>query len=343
MKMNKSSTVTKALRYKGVVAGLAGVILLAVLYYMTVQNLLALEPCQNTAVILLDDSTMTRKEALAVAEAEKEQENPYTFTAWTQEEEVTVQNRELNRSCVADAVEICGRSDILMQGSTWLDEEDTEGCLIDEKTAAELFGSTAVEGMKITIKEKERTIRGILYGVSDVIVFEAEELTPFTALQVVTDSGIRYEEIKQEFMMRNSLTGRFLKTDLLYQAGSVLALLIPLCAGGSILWQTGKKAWIYRDQKDGIICGAVTVLGIAVLLWFVIQNLEIPRDMIPTKWSDFDFWKTWWESMRESVQLLFSMPKQKPQEHYFCSFYLLACCSMLGIFGKNILLRPFRT
>ena len=255
---------------------------------------------------------------------------------------MTVQNRELNQSCVADAVKICGRSDILVQGSTWLDEEDTEGCLIDEKTAVKLFGSTAVEGRKITVKEREKTIRGILYGVSDVIVFEAEDLTPFSALQVMTDSETGYEKIRQEFMMRNSLSGRFLKLDLLYQEGSVLALLIPLCAGGSILWQTGKKAWICRNQKDGIVCGALTVLGIAVLLWFVIQNLEIPRDMIPTKWSDFDFWKMWWESMRESVRLLFSMPKRKPHEQYYASFYLLACCSILGIFGKNFLIKRFR-
>ena len=63
---------TESLRYKSAATGLAGVILLAVLYYMAVQKLLILEPCRNAAVILLDGNTMTRKGALTVLEAEKE-------------------------------------------------------------------------------------------------------------------------------------------------------------------------------------------------------------------------------------------------------------------------------
>lgn len=342
MKMRKTNTVTESLRYKNVAAGLAGVILLAVLYYLAVQNLLLLEPCRNTAVILLETNPMTRKEVLAVLEAEKEQENPYTFAAWTQQEEVSIQNRELNRSCMAAAVQICGRSDILVKGSTWIDEEDTDGCLIDEKTAEQLFGSTAIVGMKITIDGQEKTVRGILYGVSDVVVCEADDLTMLTALQVAMDSEIRYEEIRQEFMMRNSITGRFLKMDILYQTGTLLALLIPFCTGWSILWFIWKRAWGLRAQSEGMLYGALAALGTFFLFYFLIAKLEIPRDIIPTKWSDFDFWKTWWEKESESLQLLLLTEKQKPQQKYFSAFSLITICSILGITGKHVLIKLFK-
>lgn len=332
MDMNNKGILTKTIHNRRMIAGLAGVILLAVLYYMAAKNLNILESCRNTAVIMLEEDSLTRKEVLEFLQKEEEQEEPYSFTAWRQENEAVIQNRDLNRSSTVSLLEICGRSDILLRGSSRIDREEVEGCLLDEKTAGEIFGSTSVEGMPVEINGKEKIIRGILYGVSDVIICEAEDGVSLTTLSVVSSAELNYEEVQQEFMMRYFLTGKFLRMDILYRTASLLTLLIPLAGAGSILLAIGKRAWMMRDKKESLFYGILTVLGVMILIRFLIANVEIPRDMIPTKWSDFDFWKIWWDRERESILLLILTEKQKTQQMYFNAFYSVVCCSVAGLF-----------
>lgn len=48
--------------------------------------------------------------------------------------------------------------------------------------------------------------------------------------------------------------------------------------------------------RVGCICGAIILL--AAYLRF---QVEIPDDMIPTKWSDFDFWNRLFEQKKEYI------------------------------------------
>lgn len=297
--------------------------------------------CQQTAVILMEGDPLHTSEVLRMLEQEKEQEQPRLFTAWQQEQEVTVQNEDLNRSHTVSAVSVCGRSDIVMRGDTWIDEEDREGCMIDEATARALFGSTEVTGMTVEIAGQEKTVRGILYGESDAVLYQADEPQSLENLTVSMRAGEGYEGIRQDFMMRYALSGKFLRMDTLYRAAKILCLLIPLLAGGQLFAAGIGLIWRSDGQQKGRYYGILSVLCMGILLYFLIRNIEIPKDMIPTKWSDFDFWKNWWQNERESLLLLLLTKKQKPQQIYLANFYPVLKYSMLALLVQYLRGRLF--
>lgn len=301
------------------------------LYFMALQYTKRLEICQQAAVLLMEGSPLTASQVLQMMEQEKEQEQPRLFAAWQQENEVTAENRDLNRSYTVSAVAVCGRSDIVMRGSTWIDEEDTDGCLIDETTARQLFGSTEVTGMTVEVAGREKIVRGILSGAADVVLYQADETQSLGNLTVSMRTGEGYEGVRQDFMMRYALSGKFLRMDTLYRAAKILCLIIPLFAGGQLFIVGVKASWHSRKEREGIYYGILSVFCAGILLYFLIRNIEIPKDMIPTKWSDFDFWKNWWQNEKESLLLLMLTEKQKPQQIYLAGFYPVLKCSILAL------------
>lgn len=205
------------------------VLLMACFYYRAVSCLGRLKPCEKSALILMERSPQSLEQVRRIRENEEEQDIPRSFTAWRQENEVTAKNRNLQRQHTVSVVAVYGRSDLLLQGTGWLDETDTEGCLIDEKTAGALFGSTSVEGMTIEVGEEEKIIRGLLKGVSDTILYEETENEKlFTGLTVSMESAAAYDTIRQDFMMRHALEGKFVRMDILERLAGVACLKFSL-------------------------------------------------------------------------------------------------------------------
>ncbi len=303
---------------------------LLALYTTAWQYTQGLFPCRQKAVLLMEASPLSGAQVLEMQEQESEQDQPRSFAAWSQENEVTARNAELNRSHTVAVVTVCGRSDLIMRGSTWLDTEDQDGCLIDADTAEALFGSTEAAGMTIEVMGEEKIVRGLLYEAKDVVLVEADDTAVLKNLTVSMGNGESYESVRQNFMMGYALSGNFLKMDTLYWIAGFLCLLIPLLAGGHILGGIVRKAWARRREKEGMYYGLLCVCGIGLLLGFVLLYGEIPGDMIPTKWSDFDFWKNWWEEERESLLLLLLTEKQKPQQIWLAEFYGAVKCQVLA-------------
>lgn len=95
-------------------------------------------------------------------------------------------------------------------------------------------------------------------------------------------------EAARQFLSGHSLgTPRYLVDGTVGPAAAGLSLLLPLAA---IL---GKGAWAARGRTPGglpITClGAVLVMAGAVLLLGA-AGTRFPEELLPTRWSDFDFW-----------------------------------------------------
>ena len=95
-------------------------------------------------------------------------------------------------------------------------------------------------------------------------------------------------EAARQFLSGHSLgTPRYLVDGTVGPAAAGLFLLLPLAA---IL---GKGAWAARGRTPGglpITClGAVLVMAGAVLLLGA-AGTRFPEELLPTRWSDFDFW-----------------------------------------------------
>lgn len=276
---------------------IAGTILclciMAASHFWAVSCASRLKACERTAMILMESSPLTLERVRQMQDLEAGQEIPGSFTAWEQKNEISVTNKDLQRNRTVSAVVICGRSDLILRGTSWLDDTDKNGCLIDEKTAYELFGSTDIAGQIIYIGGKEKVVRGILYDVSNAVLYEEDDsMEKFTNIAVYMEKGITYDDVRQDFMSRHGLTGKFVRIDILERIANLACI-----------------------------------------------RFGIPDDLIPTKWSDFNFWSEALEREKESFLLLMLTEKQKPLEVYMKDFYPAVGYGLLSVVTAVIILR----
>lgn len=340
-------------------AGLAAAVcmLLTVWCYLDAVNVAEYMKARNAAVTILNQTQpLTKARTEEMRETELKQENAFEFTAWCQQNGVWLET-ELGTAAEVSKISACGRTDLIFPESAWLDCEDPGGCLLDEKTAKTLFGSTNVVGMPIKCGKSEKIIRGILHNVEDTVVFMAEDDTEqLTHLTVRCDVRQSLRQVENEFMTRYGITGSIIKMQTMSGIAEGLILVLPLMTG---IWmirtalravhvkgaRRGQRSEENRNRKEkaiyfinenkvkiAVVC--LCTIAACACFWLILTHLQIPADMIPTKWSDFSFWSSLWEKERESLLILLLSEKQKPMQIWLEEFSAVLKYSLFSwIFG----------
>lgn len=253
-------------------------------------------------------------------------ETPPGLAAWSVEREVQVENAGLGRVCGADCMTVFGdREEAAFQelaGGSFGLRSDRDTCVISRGLAFSLFGSEDVVGRFVRCRGTAYTVRGVIRDEGNLIVIPARteamkasgeearggkasgsarepERLRYMLLDFETPGragspadGKKWEnsggEAARQFLSGHSLgTPRYLVDGTVGPAAAGLFLLLPLAA---IL---GKGAWAARKRTPGglpITClGAVLVMAGAVLLLGA-AGTRLPEELLPTRWSDFDFW-----------------------------------------------------
>lgn len=91
---------------------------------------------------------------------------------WGQKEGVTVENKNLSRAAVADAIFLCGEAGLVLEGCRVPMREDGQGCVISEDAAWELFGSSQVVEKEVSCGETSYVIRQVLPIQGKIIAFQ---------------------------------------------------------------------------------------------------------------------------------------------------------------------------
>ena len=73
------------------------------------------------------------------------------------------------------------------------------------------------------------------------------------------------------------------------------------------------------------------IATVAALFVAFRKNLQIPTDMIPTRWSDFSFWPQWWAGQKANLLQLLGSAQGEMQLEALWSFGLSLTCSILAI------------
>lgn len=287
-------------------------LLLALLFYAGgLAGQRRLSACQDTATLLLEGSSLTAGQAASMLETERAQEQPVDFALWAQQNEVTVKNEELQRQCTVSAVVIYGRSDLVMPGSARLEAGDTNGCLLGAQAARQLFGNTDVTGLSLKIGDRERTVRGILYDAGNTVLYglDSRDGEKLTRLALPVAGITNPETLRQEFLVRHGLSGELVRTDYLTSLAQLASLLTPFLLGCRLLGAGLRSIAGAKGSGQAILERGALFSCAAVFFCFLAQRIQIPSDMIPTRWSDFGFWREWLEGLRRSLLLLLLMEK----------------------------------
>ena len=225
-------------------------------------------------------------------------------------------------------MQIIGNAELLMYGSNALSFRKN-GCYLDTATVRVLFGTDKVAGQTVRSGDQSWQVLGVFDSLQKEMFCVAEEkMLLDRILLLASDYGRGRDELEQ-LLLRNGLGGDVVDFTVVTALVQDLLLIVPLL----LLARAAK--WLIKDLPGTGLRLAATVVFDLAGLWYLIGNLHIPPDLIPTRWSDFSFWSTTWMQQRQNFLLILKSAAGEASLdllwHAMCAVLenLLAVCLLL--------------
>ena len=240
----------------------------------------------------------------------KEAEPELAVVGWAEESLQSANNLDLGKiASDLDVLIIKGSSNLLVKGSN-LFADDLEGCLIDNDTSYKLFGSSNCVGREIVYNDRNLIVRGILKGSKANIMIQATEDSS-QVLDGLTIDGTGLTLNKSEdFKMKFGINEMAISGNIYYIIAKFIALIFPIITLVLILIKIITS--LFKSRNKPVLVSLYILMAIAsVFIFFKITNIKIsiPLDMIPNKWSDFDFWSKMTKEYKEKFEYVLYMKK----------------------------------
>ena len=240
----------------------------------------------------------------------KEAEPELSVVGWAEESLQSANNPDLGKiASDLDVVIIKGSSNLLVKGSN-LFTDDLEGCLIDNDTSHKLFGSSNCVGREIVYNDRTLIVRGILKGSNANIMIQVPEGSSQVLDGLTIDgTGLTLNKI-EDFKMMFGINEMAISGNIYYMIAKFIALIFPIIALVLILIKV--IASLFKSRNKPILVSLYILMAItSIFIFFKVTNIKIsiPLDMIPNKWSDFDFWSKMGKEYKEKFEYVLYMKK----------------------------------
>ena len=239
---------------------------------------------KGNGIYLFLDGGVTTAEAAEISRREQETEEPLGFCFYAVSEDVTLRCPDTGRTAQVTIVPLYGNGGLLgAEPLSW-----QEGCLLDEQTAQTLFGTGYLGAQEVLLDGKPYAALGTVPLRTPAALVSAGENTVLDRCILAgwDENGARAAE---QFLLRHNLTGEILNFYPLLVFTKNLTLLPLWALLALVCRRVGDKrkrlAWL------AALVGAV-LLGSRVI---------VPKDAIPSMWSDFSFWGSWFQSQRKNL------------------------------------------
>lgn len=308
------------------------VLLMVVSYLLCIVSYKNLRGVQDTVTILCSTDTIKNMDGNTyenILEQEAQRDVPTDFAMWQESDGGNVKAENSGRSAEVTVMRVRGKMSVLFGEFAPLTQEDMQGCCLDEQTALALFGSMNVIGNQLNYENKTYIVRGVLRDYGGLIVLRpgTKELTDRITIKITADTSSTAQS--REFMSQYGIAGHVLNHVMLKEVVQLFPLLLPLCIGIWLL--VSIRSNLKRDvhcRSDRYLCYGILVLTLVVLIATLVRFLQIPKDMIPTRWSDFQFWSNWLETFKEQVSVYIRYPKGIVEVE---SLWVFIRCAVRGI------------
>lgn len=240
----------------------------------------------------------------------KESEKELSVVGWAEESLQSASNPDLGKDAdKLNVLAIKGSSNLLVNGSN-LFADDLEGCLIDNDTSYKLFGSSNCIGREIVYNDRTLVIRGILKGSKSNMIIQIPD-DSMQVLDGLTIDGTNFTLNKiEDFKMRFGISELAINGNTYYMLAKFVSMIFPIIALVLILIKVITS--LFKSRNKPILVGMYILMALAVVFVFLkVTNIKIsiPLDMIPNKWSDFDFWSKMGKEYKEKIEYVLYMKK----------------------------------
>ncbi len=266
----------------------------------------------------LIDTAVSRK-TLEEAIKQTDADELFCTAAWTRSDESRQAESKLGGNAKPRVVRVYGDmrqvAPMELISGTIPAEDDETGCLLDANSAQALFHSTDAIGAKVSLDEKQYTVRGVIKTYERVIMLR-DDRTTFENIEFSSQSTDGAKQLVETFLYRCGSTGEYA----IVQNGMLARL--TLAASWVPLWlalayaaiQLVKRGWKTRGQATrSISYWVVGMVMVAILCYGLVQTAYWPQSFLPTRWSDFAFWGKWAEACKAEAKT-FALMTQTPKE-----------------------------
>lgn len=266
---------------------------------------------------------------------QKDSEMDFKLTAWRQDYNIEIEDPDLG---------ICIESDVIYM---WGDGKGMccpwgyTGCSMSSDKAYELWGSRDVLGKTVYIDGISYKVACVTDTVTGIIAVKKdnyEREVKFVSLDMDPESagdeaGIQLEE----FILQNSHAADSLinYSDLVSVAGNfpiLPAFFVSALMCGRILCMLCPAVKYKKGYKTTAVYVFLLVLWLCLCSFSGCFSFEIPESLIPTKWSDFDFWSGLAERYRDDLNGLRLTRKYAFDSYFVKSFMYIAARGLLSSF-----------
>lgn len=263
---------------------------------------------------------------------EDSEEEVFCPVFWMERDEVQVSSKLLGNQADVRVICAAGNTELLFPGGSALASGDTEGCLIDRDTARALFGYGEAAGQILLLEDKEYEIRGTVEGHMGILVIQTAENADIGFDTVtVPAGGKQQEEIRELLEGRYGIQGTVVEWNLLYGLAKLVLLVFPMSVAAAVLISVRKNIREASGRGERIFWRLCFWAGVLGSLYCIAAQVHLPSDMIPSTWSDFDFWSNIWEEKRLAVSFLLEMKKRTPEIPYMNAFYKSVILGFLSL------------
>lgn len=266
------------------------------------------------------------------------------FVNWTQTDGVQAVSSATGSAEDCAALLLCGRSDLLFPGYAVLDLEARDDCLISSTLSERLFGGADTRGLTVEVQGRKLEVLDVIDSEEAFLVYEAGEnevcLLDRAAVRCVSGRLGKTEEGYRK------LCGEWerMESRVLIWTARGACLLVPC-----ILWIFLVRYCMCMPQSAGrmglaekniwkLLSGLLLAGGALIL----IRKIRIPEDMIPTKWSDFEFWMEYGKKLGASCRTLLRSEKKIPDLPVWREFFRAMQWAAGAVAGEAVFLREFR-
>ena len=289
-------------------------------YYLAVKSFFSLEK-NDSVSICLTGNYPNRAMAEEILKDSREEENLTDICFYWDGGIRTAENPGLARKSQVTAVGLLGDASLYSWHCNALSLDDREGCILDKKTAVELFGSENCIGSTVKLGEKNYVVRKVVPWSQRVILSHpTEKEMVFTRVFVRPKNGESQEKAADRFMMSYGLFGTLVE-DEWPETVCKIALLFCTAVWTVLFFQflcVKQEKYVEQNEagKHAVaywLCSAGMLIAAGGLLYVIFRNVHVPADWLPDRWSDFGFWERKISEEREKLCWYLILPKTVPQ------------------------------
>ena len=299
-----------------------------------------------------DENGMTYSLAESAHQRNQQSDESLQFVNWCQESGGSVSYKELNRMETAEIVAVYGRTDLLFSDCEVMDIENKTGCLISKELAFRLLGGTDVVGNILEYNSREYEVIDVIESDIPLFVYELWEEDNSIVLDRATIICIQNSP-KQTKAAYDKVAGMWSLVDyqMIFYGIKIVYFTIPWILGTGLLLSirryknSARKSVVNRinritddsiknylkKNREWMIWEMIMFLVLFFMILFTVIQIRVPLDLIPDKWSNFEFWSEFYKDKQEAALLMRSMKRGVVDLEYITGFQRASIVGVISI------------